>query len=523
MTLHCSRATPRSAMTILCGLAALAAGGRPGAAEEWSRPAAAHLLRRAGFGGTPEQIGFLAGLGRTGAVDYLLDIPTDAAGADRLPIAAFEEPDPQEMRMLPEAERQRLQMDRRRRDLAQLQRIRRQWVDRMITTPRPLEEKMVLFWHGHLTSGHREVRSSKLLYEQNELFRRYALGNYRTLLLEVCADPAMLLYLNNAQNVRTAPNENFARELLELFTLGPGHYSEADIKETARAFTGWGVDRRTGTFRFRPRLHDDGVKTVLGVRGRLNGGDVVDIILSRPRAAEHLVERLWRFFASDDPPRAVVRRLAAGFRRGRYELKPLLRAMFRSDAFYAESVLHARVKSPVELLVGSMRALEIPPVDTDAFVLGLRLMGQDLFQPPTVKGWDGGMDWINTATLFNRYNVTARLIGGTGGRRRGPAAPMSGAAGDDWAMDSNPPPSEPQPPFDPLPMLRGRGLRRAEDVVDHCVWRLLGRSLPPERREVLIDAFRRDLRGPDPTAPQNAGAVRRLLMLIVAMPEYQLS
>jgi uncharacterized protein (DUF1800 family) len=294
MTVYSSPTTPRSAMTILCGIAALAAGWRTGEAEEWSRPAAAHLLRRVGFGGTPEPIDFLAGLGRNRAVDYLLDLPTNGAGADRLSIASFDEPDPQEMRMLPEAERQRLQMDRRRRDLAQLQRIRRHWVDRMITTPRPLEEKMVLFWHGRFTSGHREVRSSRLLYEQNELFRRHALGNYRTLLLEVCADPAMLLYLNNAQNIRTAPNENFARELLELFTLGPGHYSETDIKETARAFTGWGVERRTGTFRFRPRLHDDGIKTVLGVRGRLNGGDVVDIILRRPRAAEHLVERLWR-------------------------------------------------------------------------------------------------------------------------------------------------------------------------------------------------------------------------------------
>ena len=182
-----------------------------------------------------------------------------------------------------------------------------------------------------------------MLARQNELYRVHATGNFRTLLMEVSKDPAMLLYLNNAQSNLRHPNENFARELMELFTMGRGNYTERDIQEAARAFTGWSIDRDTEEFMFRARQHDTGGKTVLAVSGNLNGGDVIDIILARPQTAEYVVTKLWRFFAADEPPKNVVRYLANVLRKNNYEIKPVLRAMFLHNAFYAPAVMNAHV------------------------------------------------------------------------------------------------------------------------------------------------------------------------------------
>lgn len=510
--------------------ALLATAGVPVAADiagrvkPWTRQDAAHLLRRAGFGGTPEQIDRLAAMSRKQAVESLLNFDRIPDSAERPTIDRYEPPERRELRAMTDEQRQKIRMDRNRQDQANLHLMRRWWIDRMVTSPRPLQEKMVLFWHGHFTSGAREVRMPQALWNQNELFRRMAVGNFRTLLLEVSKDPAMLVYLNNAQNIKGRPNENYARELMELFTLGIGHYTETDIKEAARAFTGWSIDRETGEFLFRARQHDDGVKTVLGRRGKLNGGDVIDAILAQPRAAEYVAGRMWTFFAGTEPPPNVRKHLGNVFRKNEYEIKPLLLAIFTHDAFYSDRVMYAEVKSPVELLVGTLRTLEIKPTDLDAMVLALRMMGQELFQPPNVKGWDGGYDWLTSATLFNRYNAMARIISGTQDAAAARRRRMMSPAVDDLAMKNDGPLSSPQSPFDPMPLVRARKLASVEAVVDDFVARLIGRPLADERREVLIEALRSSLKSPaDVGAAANADAIRELLMLIVATPEYQLN
>ena len=302
------------------------------------------------------------------------------------------------------------------------------WLREMLDSPTPLVEVMTLFWHNHFTSSLTKVKAPALLFRQNQLLRRHAVGNFRTLLHAIARDPAMLVYLDNARSRRQAPNENFARELLELFTLGEGRYSETDIKETARAFTGWSVDPESGSFAYRPRWHDGGEKRILGRRGAFDGDDVIDLLLARPETAELIVTKLWRQFISDTPDRAEVRRLARLFRDARYEIGPLLSALFTSDAFWAAENRGCLIKSPVDFIVGSLRLFELPlRKDADMAWLSRRL-GQDLFEPPDVKGWPGGNAWITGATLLDRQALIARVTGsrqreempagGSGERRR---------------------------------------------------------------------------------------------------------
>lgn len=264
---------------------------------------------------------------------------------------------------------------------------------------------MTLFWHGHFTSGFREVRSSHLLYQQNQLLREHALGNFYQLLLRISTDPAMLIYLDSARNRKEQPNENYARELMELFTLGEGQYTEADIKAAARAFTGWTIDDRQ--FRFRRRQHDYDDKTFMGRTGPWNGGDIIQIILEQPAAHHYIVTRLWEFFCYDEPERSVVRGLSTTFRKNDFDIRPVVRQILTSRGFYSIQSRGRRIKSPVQLSVGTIRALGITEYDALALNRVLGEMGQVLFQPPNVKGWDGGHKWINTATLFSRYNFVS--------------------------------------------------------------------------------------------------------------------
>jgi len=283
------------------------------------------------------------------------------------------------------------------------------WMQEMLTTPAPLAERMTLFWHGHFTSGLREVRSPQLMYRQNVTLRRYALGNYADLLHAIARDPAMLLYLNNQQNRSGAPNENFARELLELFTLGEGHYTEQDIHEAARAFTGWKMQPPDGRFLVVRRQHDDDEKQFLGARGRLDGDDIIAQILKQPRAAEFIVEKLWAEFVSPTPDPAAVRQLAAGFRRD-WEIAPLVRALLLRAAAQEPGDAGQLVKSPVEFVVGTVRSLglQMPP---RAAALVATQMGQSLFAPPNVRGWPGGDTWITTQSLLARREFVLALNG----------------------------------------------------------------------------------------------------------------
>ncbi len=283
------------------------------------------------------------------------------------------------------------------------------WMREMLETPDPLVERMTLFWHGHFTSSLREVRVPQLLYRQNVLLRSHALGNYRALLHAVARDPAMLLYLDNQQNRRDAPNENFARELLELFTLGEGHYSEADVREAARAFTGWKMVPPEGRFAVNPRQHDDGEKRFLGATGRLDGDDVIGRILAQPRAAEFIVAKLWREFVSPVPESRRAATLASMFRRD-YEIAPLVEALLRISVELPDRDAGQLVKSPVEFVVGTLRSLELP-LPPRAAALACTQLGQTLLAPPNVRGWPGGNQWITTQTLLARREFVLALSG----------------------------------------------------------------------------------------------------------------
>jgi uncharacterized protein (DUF1800 family) len=402
------------------GAAALSAGlwlPLPGrATSKMDFDEARHLLSRTSFGATPFEIQAFAGQDYAGAVDRLLaSVRRDAI----TPAPAWINEGPAELRrqqQAAQAERKAAADDKKpgvvRPVQEQGRELRNWWVEEMLVTDQPFTERMVLFWHNHFTSSFLKVRYAPALFRQNALFRREALGNFATLLREVARDPAMLIYLDGMRNVARQPNENFARELLELFTLGEGHYSEADIKAAARAFTGWTVDRETGHFRNREQEHDGGEKTFLGQSGRFGGEEIVAILLRHPRTAETIVEKLWREFVSLAPDPAEIKRLAASFRDG-YEIKPLVRAILLSAQFRDPANRGALIKSPVDLIVGTVHMLGLPVPEKTQLVRMLQGLGQTPFDPPNVKGWQGGEAWISTYTLLLRQQFLRRMVEAT--------------------------------------------------------------------------------------------------------------
>lgn len=381
---------------------------------------ARHLLSRTAFGATPAEINAIEELDQAAAVDRLLGRVNRQAGtpapewANQPPSfirqqarAAGKETAPKEK---DEAKsRQLIQQQVR----EQGRQLRNWWIEEMLATDQPLVERMTLFWHNHFTSSIQKVRYAPALYRQNALFRSEAFGNFATLLKAVARDPAMLIYLDGVRSVARQPNENFARELLELFTLGEGHYAEADIKEAARAFTGWSMDRETGHFQNHAQQHDDGEKKFLGKTGRFGGDDIIAILLRHPRTAETVVEKLWREFVSLKPDAAEVKRLAAIFRDGGYEVKPVLRAMLLSPAFRDTANRAALIKSPVDLIVGTVHVLGLPVPEKTQLVRMLQGLGQSPFDPPNVKGWAGGESWITTYTLLLRQQFLRRMVEAT--------------------------------------------------------------------------------------------------------------
>jgi uncharacterized protein (DUF1800 family) len=318
----------------------------------------------------------------------------------------------QEARRASEEERRRLQREQQQMDRQHITELRGWWLQRMAHGPRPFQEKLVLFWHGHFATSTEKVREAYLMWRQNELFRRLATGNWLTMLIEVAKDPAMLLWLDQAQSRKSHPNENFAREVMELFALGEGHYTEKDITEAARALTGWSYDRLAQRFVERPFDHDTGQKTVLGKTGDLDGEDVLEQIVAQPQAARFITAKLWNFFAGQPPSEKLNDALADVFRKNGNNFKPVFHTMFRCEDFYAPSLIRAQVKSPVQWLVGTVRMLETElPAPQVCWAL-TRNLGQDLFAPPNVKGWDGGLTWITTNNLLARYNEAAVLVEG---------------------------------------------------------------------------------------------------------------
>jgi len=280
------------------------------------------------------------------------------------------------------------------------------WMDRMATSPAQLREKMTLFWHGHFACRVRQPGPALSLHNTT---RKYALGKFPDLLLAVSQEPAMLEFLNNRQNHKGHANENFAREVMELFTLGRGSYSEQDVKEAARAFTGWSYDYQ-GSFKFRPLDHDDGPKTFLGRTGNLRGEDVLAIIMEQPAAATFLTTKLYCFFVNDTPDPARIAPLADAFRRSGYDIRDLLERMFSADWFYDPANVGTHLKSPVELLAGIRRTLGVR-LDNELPLLGYqKALGQTLFEPPNVAGWPGGRNWIDSSSLLLRLQIPAILF-----------------------------------------------------------------------------------------------------------------
>jgi len=382
---------------------------------------ARHLLNRTGFGATDAEVREFARLERDQAVDRLLSTarrepfvpPPEFVDAPFEPYYRFNQMSVEERRAA------------QRKLFEQGFALRAWWLAEMIATPSPLTERMTLFWHGHFATSQQKVRASQLMYRQNALLRREALGNFATLLHAVAKDPAMLVYLDNAGSRKQAPNENFAREVMELFTLGEGHYGEQDVKEAARAFTGWSLDRDTGEFTFRPLWHDYGDKTVLGKSGNFDGDQVIDILLARPEAAQFIAGKLWREFVSREPDAREVARWAAVLRDARYEVKPLLRTILTSQAFWSPQNRGALIKSPVDLVVGTMRTFDIRPVDLRPAVFAVATLGQNPFAPPNVKGWPGGDAWINSSTLLGRKQWLDRVFRGSDPRMMAAASPSS--------------------------------------------------------------------------------------------------
>lgn len=384
---------------------------------------ARHLLSRTSFGPIPRDVETLASLDYGAAVDRLLENPrrTALTPAPRWVNEGLKNVREEQREAVEKLNAARSQNGGDKKQAAGIVRpiqeqgreLRNWWVEEMLVTDQPFVERMTLFWHNHFTSSLQKVRFAPALYFQNALFRREALGNFATLLRAVARDPAMLIYLDGVRSVARQPNENFGRELLELFTLGEGNYTEADIKAAARAFTGWSIDPTSGAFIDRVQQHDGGEKTFLGQTGRFGGDDIIAILLRNPHTAETIVRKLWIEFVSMKPDPDEVKRLAAVFRTGGYEIKPLMRAMFLSPAFRDPANRGGLIKSPVDLVVGSVRMLGLPVPEKTGLVRMMQGLGQVPFDPPNVKGWTGGESWISTYTMLLRQQFLRRMVEAT--------------------------------------------------------------------------------------------------------------
>jgi uncharacterized protein (DUF1800 family) len=364
------------------------------------------LLTRSGFGASASEIAAFSRLTRSQAVARLLRASRERAVTPPPAwVNEFDSP-----RGLSKAARR--QWARRQRE--RIHALQAWWLQEMLETPSPLTERMTVFWHSHFGTSARKVRSANLMFGQNVTLRRHALGRFDALLHAMAEDPALLFYLDAHGNRAGQPNENFARELMELFTLGEGRYEQADVREAARAFTGIAIDPRSGGINERRRWHDAGEKSVLGHTGRFGHRDIVELLLRHPATAEHIVSKLWREFVSPHPDPVRVRDIATRFRDAGYDIKEALRLLLSADALYAPAQRGALVKSPLDITVGTLRTLlplpvAMPPEVLRGIALVTARLGQALFIPPSVKGWDGGEAWVDAGTLMARRQFLERV------------------------------------------------------------------------------------------------------------------
>ncbi|MCC6268673.1 MAG: DUF1800 domain-containing protein [Dehalococcoidia bacterium] len=479
----------------------LAADATKSAADELKKPIedpkvrAAHLLRRAGWGGSAAQIAEFAALDRETAADRLLNFESvDNAALDaKIAAANFNLTTPGRG------------LDGKRPPL--IRDMSRWWLYRMSYSQKPLEERMTFIWHGLLTTQQSQIgfQRSKQMITQNELFRAHALGQYDVLLKAVSKDPAMMTYLNTVDSTKEHPNENYARELMELYSMGEGNYTENDVRESARAFTGWRLtpptkvqppaglsekerdeylDQLWGAYEpafvLNTKLHDSGTKTFLGQTGNWGGDDIVDIIMKQPATARFITKRLFSEFAYRDPDQGTIDRLVEVWNSSNHNVKAVVRAILTSDEFYSRRAYRALVRSPLEFMVGAVRGLE---VETDWLTVEQSAAGMDqrLYEPPSVAGWPGGEVWLSSGTFFGRVNfLDATLF------------PKNKAVA--------------------IPSLSSQAT--AEATVDEALRRLVDDDIAPEARQSIY-AYARTI-----TNPQERAAA--VAYLVLASPEYQL-
>ena len=407
----------------------------PLANTDWNYDRAAHLLERAGFGGTPADIDLLASMSPSEAVRSLVYFdpaanirshPFDHSGIHDPGLEPFPPSRPATtdlaketgealgIKVKPTGNRRLQPVVNKffywlRASVLETNRVAYWWANRMVDSNNPLQEKMALFWHGHYAVNESKVRDYRKLLIEIELFQEMGTGNFRDLMVAVAQDPAMLSFLDAGVNVKGAPNENFAREIMELFTMGVGNYSERDIREAARAFTGWNYADLE--FVINEDEHDNGVKQFLGRSGNLDGVEVIDIIMEQPVTAEYIAGKIYRFFVRDDLSPELQNELGNVFRDSNYEVAPLLETIFQSKDFYSAASVGTHIKSPIELAVSTYVKLGLEDVPgVPDFNSATGALGQTLFRPPTVAGWAGGRSWITPGLLLERGNFARDVL-----------------------------------------------------------------------------------------------------------------
>jgi uncharacterized protein (DUF1800 family) len=420
----------------------------PTATDPWDLRKVAHLHRRAGLGAPWGELQRDLRDGPAAAVERLLRPPEMTA----------------DERQVEEILRQGVL------DAGDPERLKAWWLYRMLYGPDPLREKMTLFWHGHFATSNRKVQSLAFMLRQNDLFRRRAFDPFSDLLAEVCSDPAMLMWLDGGSSKKEKPNENFAREFLELFTLGPGHYTEPDIREAARAFTGW-VEEREGDFPPRRRFHydggqfDGGEKTFLKQTGPWQAADIVRITLEQPACAEFLCRKLYRFLVSEtaEPSPELLAPLAEELRANHDSVGHVVGIILRARHFYEAAARRARLKGPVEFSAGLVRVLEVPRSDVNLLALAVACerQGQELFYPPNVKGWEGGRTWLTSTTMLERGNWVSDVVWGNADLGMKPFDPL------EWAKRQGLPPERAAAALTEL-LLQGDLDRRARALVERA-------------------------------------------------------
>jgi len=483
--------------------------------SDWNTTTAAHLMNRAGFGGSPQDIENLRQMGLYKAVSWFVDyekIPDDTPAPD------WAHPDPEVIARRqaisqaadPETRRM-LQQQQNQDEYSQMADLRYWWIRRMALGPRPFQEKMTLFWHGHFATSFEKVRMPYFLWLQNETLRQNATGNFNQLLIAASEDPAMLNYLDGERSNKNNPNENFAREVMELFTLGEGNYTEQDIQQAAKAYTGWGLSKDRLHYEYHPYNHNDGPKTIFGQTGNFTGEDVLNMICAKPECARFITKKLWRFFVQDEPPEPIVDALATEFHGHDMDIKRLMTVIFRSKEFYASDVIRSQIKSPVQWLIASTHQLQAPLPTQPMSLVMLSQLGEELFNPPNVKGWDGGIAWITTNGLLDRYNFAAALVEGN-------RVPLPGLMGQVQGVlnNMNEDGLAQIAPVDVNSLFSPADLSNPYSFLDALQARFLNAELKPQRLASFNDFLKS-------RSPIEETDIRKAIRLIMCTPEYQLT